>query len=386
MDASGNSPSITGLSLQVTDACNLACSYCYFYRKEPISISAEVIERSLALLKGNSSDSSPWHINLFGGEPTLFPDIIESICSDATELAARSKRSVSFSMTTNGTRFDERILDLCKRYHISTMLSLDGNKAAHDTYRTFHSGLGSFDQIMERLPILRRAPDFKVRMTVSIKTLPHLADSIDLFVSKGIDRITTSVVAEDDWTEEAFAEFERQWLRVAAIFLRTAMAGNAVAINGLFDDPTRGSEQECRSSREFGCGAATKFVFVDAKGDIYPCHRFPGYFGKSSKVQIGNVFSGLDESRRQVYVAANRSSAKQGCGSFISSSRSTGRCPECAIQGACGGACMAINQYTTGDPTRPSHVLGRVRQIMLMVTEAVANYQVKHVMTAHREG
>src|SRR3954469_18330280 len=79
-------PELTGLSLQITDACNLACSYCYFYDKSPIAMTEEIVDRSLDLLAGQAGvGTSSWHITLFGGEPTLRPRLIEYICTTATE-------------------------------------------------------------------------------------------------------------------------------------------------------------------------------------------------------------------------------------------------------------------------------------------------------------
>jgi uncharacterized protein len=129
-------PPLSGLSLQVTDACNLACSYCYFREKEPIAISADIVTRALDLLERESAADKPWHINFFGGEPTLFPDAIQSIAEQARQRASRHRKAVAFSMTTNGTRFDDRMLSIVKAYDIGTMLSLDGNKKAHDVFRS----------------------------------------------------------------------------------------------------------------------------------------------------------------------------------------------------------------------------------------------------------
>jgi uncharacterized protein len=60
-------------------------------------MSDEIVERSLELLDSGSDQSAPdWHVNLFGGEPTLRPDLIHYICAQATaRSAARARRSAS---------------------------------------------------------------------------------------------------------------------------------------------------------------------------------------------------------------------------------------------------------------------------------------------------
>lgn len=367
-------PPINALSLQLTDACNLACSYCYFREKEPIGISDCIVSKALDLIESNDDDEGDWHINLFGGEPTLFPRSIVHVAEQATERGCRKGRRVSFSMTTNGTRFDDRMLDISQRYNISTMLSLDGGQTAHDKHRIHHNGRGSFADICDNLDRLKRAPNFKARVTVSVDNVPILFDSIKEIVDLGITRIATSIVAEDSWTEDVFRTFEDQWLKVAALYLHRRMNGVDLSIKGLYEDPVNDLEAVCASSGEFGCGAATTFVFVDAYGDIYPCHRYPGYFNKSDSVKIGNVFRCIDQARRSYFVEANRRTAKKGCGSFLSSSVvQSPSCSRCAIQASCGGSCMAINHNANGDPTKPPSALGRIQRIMLMVAESVAS-------------
>jgi len=365
-------PPLSGLSLQVTDACNLACSYCYFREKAPITISADTITKALNLLECESTAGRSWHINFFGGEPTLFPHLIESIAEQTQQRASRSGKATTFSMTTNGTRFDDDMLALAKAYKINTLLSLDGNKKAHDAFRVYHSGKGSFDDIIKNLARLKSADGFSVRMTISVRSVPYLAESISELVELGIDSIATSVVAEDTWTEADYERFGEEWLKVAALTLNYRLRGKRLRVKGLSTD--YGIESQCKSHSEYGCGAATSFLFVDAKGDLYPCHRYPGYFNKSPRVRLGTVFTGIDREKRARYVAANKASAKRGCSSFIHPTVSSGPCNQCAIQAACGGACMAINENATGDPTRPPPVLGRIKQIMLAVQDQVDTY------------
>jgi uncharacterized protein len=368
---------LVGLSLQVTDACNLACSYCYFYDKAPITMSREIVDRALDLLSRESDDSSPaWHINLFGGEPTLRPQLIRYICSQSSMAAESAGKSVSFSMTTNGTRFDQRLLDLTTEFGISTMLSLDGNQQAHDRFRRYHNGRGSYEKIMGNLERLKAAPHFKVRLTISPLTVEYLADSIEELIALGIRNIATSPVVEETWTEDHLLTFAAQWQRVGARYIRERLQGNRLVIKGLDTLDAREPLEICRApaASHFGCGAATTFVFVNAFGDIYPCHRYPGYFNKSPDYRLGSVFTGIDPQRRLHYVIANLASSKKGCGSFVSSTKSKGACGECAIQGACGGSCMAMNEYLTGDPTQPPSIPGAIEQIKLTVLDQVREY------------
>jgi uncharacterized protein len=368
-------PPLTGLSLQVTDACNLACSYCYFYDKSPVAMTEVIVDRALDLLDSEQdSESKSLHINLFGGEPTLRTDIVRYICSAATDRAASRSKEASFSMTTNGTRFNQALLDLTNEFGISTMLSLDGNEKAHDKFRRYHDGRGSYAAIMDNLDRLKAAPHFKVRLTVSPMTVDCLADSVQELIDLGITSIAMSPVVEGEWTDAHLLTFAEQWQRVGAIYIHEYLKGRRVSINGISAGRSDEPLEICSAPSKYGCGAATSFLFVNALGDLYPCHRYPGYFDKSPHVRLGSVDQGIDDVRRLRYVIANLASSKKGCGSFVSSSKSGGTCGECAIQGACGGSCMAVNEHLTGDPTQPPAVPGAIEQIKLTVLAQVSEY------------
>jgi uncharacterized protein len=371
-------PPLSGLSLQITDACNLACSYCYFYDKDPVAITEDNVDRALDLLAAEANESSPdWHINLFGGEPTLKPDLIRYICAQASNRAQALGKRASFSMTTNGTRFDQRMLDLVTEFQVATMLSIDGNRQAHDQFRKYLDGRGSYDRIMENLGWLMKAPQFKVRLTVSAMTVKYLAESVEELLRLGIRSIASSPVVEDKWTADDISTFASQWQRVGAIYIRERLKGERISIKGLDARDDQEPLAMCAAPADFGCGAATTFLFVNAYGDLYPCHRFPGYFGKSSHVRLGSVASGIDEAKRMHYVLANRASAKKGCRSFVSTTQEKGPCGDCSIQGACGGSCMAINEFITGDPTQPPSLPGALEQIKLAVMSQVYEYMAK---------
>jgi len=51
--------------------------------------------------------------------------------------AERCRKGLSFSMTTNGTLFDEEKLAFCQRHGIKFLLSIDGDEETHNAHRRF---------------------------------------------------------------------------------------------------------------------------------------------------------------------------------------------------------------------------------------------------------
>jgi uncharacterized protein len=183
---------------------------------------------------------------------------------------------------------------------------MDGARDAHDRYRRYKNGKGSFDVILKNLPLLKNAPRLRVRMTCTPETVADLPAGIELLLEHGIRNLSVSPVMEANWTEDDLDCFAEAWRKVSAIYLHERLAGRELRIPGLSFDQSDVVEDACKPIREFGCGAAVNFLFVDIDGDLYPCHRYPGYFNRSPEVRIGHVATGLDRDRRAFFIEANR--------------------------------------------------------------------------------
>jgi uncharacterized protein len=100
---------LQAIALQLTDACNLTCSYCYYAHKKPVAMSRQTIDGAIALYLDNR-DESPrdYAVIFFGGEPFLARDnmeyAIEKLDGEMRSRGAFAKPK--FSVTTNGTLFD----------------------------------------------------------------------------------------------------------------------------------------------------------------------------------------------------------------------------------------------------------------------------------------
>ena len=80
-------------------------------------------------------------------------DLIEN-CIEYMYAHAKNK-VIKFSVTTNGTLFNERIIRLLKKYPFNVLISLDGPKEIHDKNRVFANGKGSYDVLMKNLTQIR---------------------------------------------------------------------------------------------------------------------------------------------------------------------------------------------------------------------------------------
>lgn len=102
------------LVLQVTQKCNLRCSYCVYsgdYKNRNHSqkeMSWETAKEAVDYLYGHSMSSEDIYISFYGGEPLLMFRLIKEV----VEYVKREycQRTVHFNLTTNGTLFTPEIV------------------------------------------------------------------------------------------------------------------------------------------------------------------------------------------------------------------------------------------------------------------------------------
>jgi len=153
------------VSLQLTNACNLHCSFCYAGsgRAYPGELKAEhwikVIERL--------ATAGVAAITLTGGEPTAvsgFPRV----------LAAASALVESVDIFTNGLSFsDEAVAFTAALGNVSAQVSVDGAQAGHDALR------GRRGSYQAALSTIRRLSQAGVRVVVAMTISPANHSDLD---------------------------------------------------------------------------------------------------------------------------------------------------------------------------------------------------------------
>ena len=95
-------------ALLLTQACNLACRYCYII-KDKHSISAENARKAVDFIFSNSQEGEPIDIGFFGGEPLLEFSRLREITEMIEKHPLFPFREVVLQVITNGTIFSDEI-------------------------------------------------------------------------------------------------------------------------------------------------------------------------------------------------------------------------------------------------------------------------------------
>ncbi len=252
------------ITLVLTHKCNLNCVYCYEHNKSPqtmtIDLAKEIVDREL-----NMDDGTTYvEFDFFGGEPLIeFDTIVKTVEYAKTQTYPKD---YIFFITTNGTLLDEqRKMWLKSNADVLQMgLSLDGTKKMQDMNRC-----DSFDLL--DLDFFKNVyPSQNVKMTVSLGTLPMLAEGVIFCHTQGFE-VACNLAYGIDWENEDNKKvFEEQLFQLIEYYLlhpeiKPCTLLDILAIKSV-------SLPDEKSYRQCGAGYAMKAY--DCDGTCYPCQFF----------------------------------------------------------------------------------------------------------------
>ena len=257
-----NISDIDTVRINVSNSCNLACTYCYAnggnYKNENNIMSKKVAEDIVRFLKENMNHIET--IFFFGGEPLLNIDIIEYICGEF--------KDKSFKLITNGTLINEKIIDVIKKYDIAIGLSLDGPRNIHDNSRITKEGNPTFDIIIKNIQKLKdnNINIINIQGTFTEFTNKHISkdDLVKYFdnnfevkfltVSDDVNNRTATYSENENYVIKSIMNEKNVLLGLTMKALLNSKSSNAIT--------------------DFKCGASNASMLIYSDGKIYPCQRF----------------------------------------------------------------------------------------------------------------
>lgn len=181
-----NTPQIT---FEVTDACNLKCTYCgygQFYsdydsrenKRLPVNKAIVLLEylHQLWVSSFNVSMNKNIYISFYGGEPLLNMAFIRTIIKYVENNLANNIRHFTFAMTTNAMLL-HKYMDFLVKYNFSLLISLYGNKN-NTSYRVDLKGNPVFETIIRNVDLLREKYPEYFEKKVNFNAVLHNRNSV----------------------------------------------------------------------------------------------------------------------------------------------------------------------------------------------------------------
>ena len=177
-------PSIDTFVLEITQQCNMRCTYCCYsgnYRNtrkhNNHSMSDDNIEVIIDFIL-RTKNGSISNICFYGGEPLLRLSTISKFIDCAK---VKFDGCVEFSLNTNGTLLERKVVDYLIENNISVFISLDGGKDMHDNKRKLSSGADSFKLIYNNLSYIKaHYPTFFAEKVSILITVENVGDIIEI--------------------------------------------------------------------------------------------------------------------------------------------------------------------------------------------------------------
>ncbi|GIF04001.1 radical SAM/SPASM domain-containing protein [Actinoplanes siamensis] len=173
------------VNVNLTNICNLACTYCFAeggdYGRMKEAMGEHSVGWIFTFIEENLAPGRRVRFEFFGGEPLANFPLIKAICERSERVAAERDLQFVYRISTNLTLMPAGITELFAKHRFIVSVSLDGPREVQDRNRPAKNGRGSYDRIMKNLWTLRHAADDNIilvaRMTIATEQ-PTLVDSV----------------------------------------------------------------------------------------------------------------------------------------------------------------------------------------------------------------
>jgi uncharacterized protein len=316
--------------LHVSNACNLACSYCYVRKSaegmdERTGLAAVDAVLASALAHGFRAVK----LKYAGGEASLNKKLVLRLDSYARERAAEQGLVLEASLLSNGVALPPAFVDALKEAGVRIMVSLDGVGRDHDAQRPTVGGKPSFrsvEKTIARLLAQHYPPHLSI--TITSGNAAGVADTVRFALDRGLT-FSLNFFRDNDCAANIrdLQYTDRQM--IDGLLAAFAVIGENLPpwslLGSILD---RGQLLE---ARQRPCGVGHDYVVIDQEGKVAKCHM-------EIERTLGDVFH---DDPLQLVRADTRTTLnllvdeKEGC-------------RDCSWRYWCSGGCPAATFRATG--------------------------------------
>jgi len=365
------------ITLQVTDDCNMRCTYCYQHNKSHHKMTFETAKTFIDLIL-NSSEKVSTYINankaigcildFIGGEPLLCTDVMSQICKyfigEVFKRKHRWATNFMISMSSNGLLyFTPEFQEFLKLHinHLSYGVTIDGNKTLHDACRVDVNGNPTYDRAMAAVKdyVQRTGKEMGSKVTLSPDNIVYLTEAVESLIENDYKEIMMNCVYEKGWeTKHATIMYNR--LKELVDWLEENNHLHDVYIS-MFEETIGQPKPE--TELQNWCGGTGLMLAMDYKGDMFPCIRYmENSLGTEREPYIiGNLEDGIN--------CKPEHCARVDClGKIDRRTQSTDECFYCPIGSGCAW-CSGYNYEVFGTPDKRATFICDMHKARVMATK-----------------
>ena len=346
------------ITFQVTEYCNMKCTYCYQENKTSNKMTFDVAKKFIDMILEDSdkcngyidsSKSVGVVLDFIGGEPFLEVELMDQIVDyfrlRCFELQHHWSNRMMISISSNGLLyFTKEVQEFIKKNKeiLSLSISIDGNKELHDSCRIDLAGCGTYDRAKAAVEHYINVLHGKMgsKMTLAPENIKYTFEAIKTILDSEYDTIYVNCVFEEGWKPEHATILYNQLKKLADYMIDNDINTEVSIFNASIGYKL--PEEENKN----WCGGTGNMISVDWKGDIYPCVRYmdSSLNGKQPAYKIGDIYDGIAKNDSQC-------SRCQEMSCITRKSQSTDECFNCPIGSMCAW-CSAYNYQVFGTPNK----------------------------------
>lgn len=347
------------LTLNLTHACNMGCSYCNAGAKFSRAMDAATGQAGIALAL-DEGGGEPLEVAFFGGEPLLeFARLLE--LADAARAQAEARGvACKLSVTTNGTLLDAAKADALAARGFHLALSVDGLVGGQDATRRLAGGGSTTAAVARALELaVARFDKLTVIAVIDPQNVAQLAAGVADLVARGVRRVTLNPNWLAVWSPADRATWAAAYRELADLWVAQHRHGAPVIFSTVDPKIWRRLTGETQNG---GCGFGHGELAVAPSGRLYPCGRIVGEDPDDPRdprrgPTLGDVTRGIDRGAQRCLPRAQTTPPE---------------CARCAYRPRCASHCGCQNAEATGDPAQPSGLLCWHETLSIGLADAAA--------------
>ena len=157
-------------------ACNLACDYCFFLKKDQLypgsrfRMSDETMESYVRQMLEANQRTIAWQ----GGEPTLMGLDFFRRAVEVEKKHLKRGQPIENTFQTNGVLIDDEWCEFLRENRFLVGISLDGPRHLHDVHRKDKGGNPTFDKVVAAIRRMQaHRVEFNILCTVNAVNVRH---------------------------------------------------------------------------------------------------------------------------------------------------------------------------------------------------------------------
>lgn len=314
--------------LEISDVCNLSCSYCFNPNKSGRKMNFDTAKKTLDSLFEEFPYAQKYFADVSGaGEPLLSMNLIEQLSEYVEGKSDQIDKEVTLCLVSNGILLTTPVVEKLQKMNVLFGVSIDGSRESHNRYRKDKSGRDTYDFIIDQVKNISDRQYVGCAVTItdvvfdlneSITELKKIFKTISIKPVRS-DKLGIKGTALTLWENE----YEKLERRLESEIGHNDLSTLFCLLNG--DDYF--GKFIIRSFLDqkalLRCDCATGRVAVSVDGSFYPCPALinPEY-------QLGDDDAGFDSSSAE---------------NIYNYQIQRKECTLCPFRYMCGGECMALS-------------------------------------------